>query len=446
MPTCSQAKIITNLESDINKRANILINRDAELTTLTRIEKINQKSQRNYEQKRSNLECQNCAHQAKANLTERRGSIQLKSSRKLPTIINNNATNTNNVFLARRDSVPVNFLFNSTYRNKSGGQQTTRLSPTKNNATHKNNTPPNDYEDHEDAPTPSTNSSWYSSNSDNCVARNNEENEESCVQPEFIKRNPSNIFSSLPRLALEIEQIDDSCSDNTNSHDDYIRDKKRFSITGAKRLLALASIRPSRTFHKELTPEEAEILKRYFEILKPKVNMGLNLDGDENSSDTDKQQKAIELPIFYDSTKISYDTFSCLEMFLTEYKTEITSGKFQIEYNPPGYAGFVLKNKETDTVIEFPLHVHDTFVALAMSNNGNPNFDENHILKSINWNDTRHILAPKKFRRKQSKTFETKKFVPSVNIESIRDLSRIVRIVVEPKLLKKVTESGLDMR
>ena len=39
----------------------------------------------------------------------------------------------------------------------------------------------------------------------------------------------------------------------------------------AKRLLALASIRPSATFHKQMTPDEILILKKYYEILKPKA-------------------------------------------------------------------------------------------------------------------------------------------------------------------------------
>ena len=460
MPTCSQAKIISNLEYDISKRVISIINREQELTTVTRIDKNNSKTQQR-RNSRTNVECQYCATKPlnDANYYRRRASFHAKNNHKLPAITNTantNNNNNNNGFIARRDSVPINFLFNSNYRNKSADTRVAagyaRNSPTK--GTHRN-TPPEDLDnDHDNS---ETNSSWCSSGSDNYIPRvnNNSDQEASDREPvpqiEYTKRyNNTTIFSCLPKLALEMELIDDSQSDNTSSNDDENNksEKRHFSISGAKRLLALASIRPSRTFHKELTIEEAEILKKYYEIIKPKINTN-TIDSEIYNQNLEKQ-KLIETPILYNSGKINYDTFSCLEMFLTEYKSEITSGKYQIEYNSSGYNGFILKNVETESIVEFPPNVHDTFVALAISINssGNPNLDENHILASINWNDTRHILAPKKARSKKSpKSNEAKKLnLPTVNLDAIKELSRMLRSVVEPKLLKKVTESGMDVR
>jgi hypothetical protein len=452
MPTCSQAKIISNLEFDINKRVYNITNRDQEITSISRLENpvktYRDYPLRNHDQYQ-NRECQNCVqpHNKLAANSRRTlvkqlnqfshdeihgvSSYNLKANKKLPAI--------NNVFIARRDSVPINFLYNSNFRNKSGGQS--RLSPTK---VVRKPTPVTDHEDNE--ANSDANSSWLSSGSDNYVTEQHQQQQ----QTEPVKRYTSNIYSHLPKLAFEIEHIDDTSSDHTNSNEDEAQftEKRRFSITGAKRLLALASIRPSKTFHKELTIEEAEILKKYYDIIKPKVQITVSqLENDEFSAE---KAKIIEIPILYDSAKINYDTFSCLEMFLTEYKSEITSGKFNIEYNLPGYHGFILKNSETDTIVQFPAHVHDTFVALAISINahGNSTLDENHILKSINWNDTRHILAPKPTKRKNSKTNNDtfKKNIPSVSIDAIKELSRIVRTIVEPKLLKKVSNNGIDMR
>lgn len=238
-------------------------------------------------------------------------------------------------------------------------------------------------------------------------------------------------------------------------------ERKKHSVINAKRLLAIASIRPSKTFHKEITPEESNLLKKYYEILRPRFRRSSNSDIESNTQPVLMQTKAdSQVPILFESSKLNVESMRSLEVFLSEHKEAISSGKFVIEFDTSGFHNcFVLKNKENNSVVRLPENTHDTFVALAMSRNSkkNSNLSEEQILKSINWNDSSAVFNSKTNANSKPPKYQSGKILSlrsndrfscsssSITLDSIRSLSSIVSSIVEPNLLTRMVENTVDL-
>ncbi len=112
--------------------------------------------------------------------------------------------------------------------------------------------------------------------------------------------NGGGYFTTFPKIALQVDHSSQPLPNNNNNinkltatlsatntnngellidnddmmlNEDNLNMERRISINQAKRLLALASIRPSKTFHKTMTQEEIEVLRKYYDIIKPKVSL-----------------------------------------------------------------------------------------------------------------------------------------------------------------------------
>lgn len=223
----------------------------------------------------------------------------------------------------------------------------------------------------------------------------------------LLNQNQNILSTNFPRIALEIESIDNEIQalDQKTNHVNLFNIKSNsysnksqeplnspnhhrdlYSLN-AKRLLALASIRPSLTFHKSMSPEEISILKKYYQLLKPKIPQ----QNDNASKDLD----IVQPTIMYDTAKINLTSLHSLKTFLDKHKKEIASGEEQIEYdenNDGAPAGFVLKNVEKDLCTKFPTETNDAFFALAVMNETNDKAEtkmaEANLYRVLNWNDT----------------------------------------------------------
>lgn len=170
-----------------------------------------------------------------------------------------------------------------------------------------------------------------------------------------------------------------SSSDHSADPNAYL---KRLSLQQAKRLLALASIRPSKTFHKSMTEEEIEVLKKYYELIKPKVNTNSNT----NSLDAEKYSEPY-LPIVYDTAKVKFTSLQLLKDFIEKNKKDIDSNVYKIEYEN----GFLLKSQQDDVAsIKFPSEINDAMFALTItaSDKETSRLGEANLYRIINWNDT----------------------------------------------------------
>lgn len=316
--------------------------------------------------------------------------------------------------------------------------------------------------------------------------------------------NQTSLKTSFPKLAVEVESVNsDTNKNNINQEDPIILtckstntfkslklDSKRSESQSlnAKRLLALASIRPSVTFHKQMTAEEILILKKYYEILKPKAPV------------VQESAKDIELlpTLTYDTTKISYMNLQVLKSFLETHKKAIEKGEYIIEYdinNDGAPSSFVLKAVETETVTKFPPETNDAFFAFTIMNEVSDKSEtklaEANLFRILNWNDTsaltekviiHFLLIPDShfrfrtyyfitFKITKKPSLQTKLVVDSLqssatvsltstsssstsstsnssvlSFDYIKSLSSLVGTIVPSKLSKQLKSQSIDIR
>jgi hypothetical protein len=293
-------------------------------------------------------------------------------------------------------------------------------------------------------------------------------------------------------------------------NEDNLNMERRISINQAKRLLALASIRPSKTFHKTMTQEEIEVLRKYYDIIKPKVsltasssNVNGGLSHQTNQQSELEKEYASQPPIVYDTTKVNLLSLHNLKHFIETYKKDIESGMYTIDYDSlSDPKGFVLKPNQhmnsTLNTIKFPNELNDTFFALAVVTGASSSqsssspigsaslssiekessirLGEANLYRIVNWNDTtisslsHHQTKLSPIKRKMSngsnndeKHQNTKSLFSSasssnysqsigsptsstLSFEYIKSLSSLVNSILEPKLLNKLNYTGVDIR
>jgi hypothetical protein len=478
MPTCSQAKIINNLETDLHKRLYSLTNQEIDLNLNASLEYQTIPPRVTVEYfRRHQLGAPYGEPNRSRRLSSRRPSyrsnraddeslfaqIQANLSKKLPSISADCSP-------IKKDKVSKKFVPSTPQRKKSDViinlNSSIRKSPLSDNDENYSTTRMNSdgystnswsISSETGSPKNSEHISLYKTTRTNMRFEQpvKEEREQSGKTREATRRssliNNLTAFNTLPKLALEIEAIENMetddyhVDDSTTENQNDLLNKRRDSVNAVKRLLSLASIRPSKTFHKEITKKETEVLKRYYEVLKPRSSITTSAKNDKSSLEKNQND---QIPILYDSAKINFESLNQLEMFLNEHKTAICEGKLVIEYNVPGYNGFVLKDQQTEEIFKFPQNSYDTFVALVISKSsrGNVNLDENHILQSVNWNDRTSV-----FPRKLSKTDKlskkaTKPIESPVNLDTIKSMCDLVSSTVDLKLTKQVIHNGMDLR
>ena len=293
-------------------------------------------------------------------------------------------------------------------------------------------------------------------------------------------------------------------------------EQRRMSINQAKRLLALASIRPSKTFHKTMTQEEIQVLRKYYDIIKPKVMMSNNAQTQQQQQHLNQlseleKEYASQAPIIYDTTKVNLLSLHNLKNFIETYKKDIESGMYVIDYDSlSDPKGFVLKptinNGNTDSTnnnsnlstIKFPNELNDTFFALAVvtgNSSGSQSssspigsaslssinavdkessvrLGEANLFRIVNWNDTTMTNTNIKTRKSSNvninvnnNLFSTSTVSSSsssnqlnvnnnnisptsstLSFEYIKSLSSLVNSILEPKLLTKLSYTGVDIR
>lgn len=274
--------------------------------------------------------------------------------------------------------------------------------------------------------------------------------------------------------------LDTNEEDGVNNPSSNGSTTRKISIDQAKRLLALASIRPSKTFHKSMTDEEIEILKKYYELIKPKVsvsNQGAN-------SDPDRERYENSPPVVYNTARVNSLTLVNLKNFLDQYKKDLDSGTFSLEFDQTseesvkqGTNGhFVLKNASSNSIIRFPDDLNDALVAFAITtaDKESRTLGEANLFRIVNWNDA--SVRPSgnskttTNQRKQEATgtiedclttsnvlhniFQPTTQLPSnstspnsstLSFEYIKNLSNLISSILEPKLAKQLSYTGVDI-
>ena len=98
-----------------------------------------------------------------------------------------------------------------------------------------------------------------------------------------------------------------------------------------------------------MTQEEIEVLRKYYDIIKPKVSSSSanNLNGASshlNQLNELEKEYASQAPIVYDTTKVNLVSLHNLKHFIDTYKKDIDSGMYVIDYDSlSDPKGFVLK-------------------------------------------------------------------------------------------------------
>jgi hypothetical protein len=330
----------------------------------------------------------------------------------------------------------------------------------------------------------------------------------------YSNHNLSSYFSNFPKLALEVEAIEQYSNslanmqqatntnlDNNNNnllnsdidlgylYSDSLNNQKKFSVNQAKRLLALASIRPSKTFHKTMTDEEVLILKKYYDEIKPKPSNGNNNNSQNGMSQFEIEKAKYEAypPIVYDTAKVDFSSLNKLKNFISLHKKEIDEGIYCIDYDMTTEPkGFVLKDvKSNESVIKIPNELNDSFLALAAANSPDKEsqlMNEANLFRIVNWNDTIvagssnlndiQLSSTKKSSKNKLSKINSNADLNTNNIllssssstssssnlnrssspsstlsfDYIKNLSNLVSSILEPKLLKQLTYTGVDVR
>ncbi|CAF0708858.1 unnamed protein product [Brachionus calyciflorus] len=479
MPTCSQAKIITNLESDIHKKLCKLVNYSEQNYTeyskddgeLTRISFLNGQNKKPSNQIRKSQslrkfrtindfkmiqEHQKMIHHQQPftnsilNIQPKRLDDSMTDLKKLP-------------YLERKDSVPVNFLYNSHYRGRNSLLiNQIKIAPSRPEISKNVGSDGEEYEIN-------TNSSRSNSDKSSISENNNYiqipiQKRQSLESNQFIqsdsrrnslveesyeglrRRNSlKNQLSYFPKLALEVESIETENS-------------KKSSLDQTKRLLALASIRPSKTFHKSMTEQEIEVLKKYYEIIKPKVS----LVNQQNQNEMENLKLETMPPLVYNTAKVNSSSLESVRSFLSTYQKDLELGLYKINYDPNNDPKcFVLKNKLDESIVKFPEELNDTFFALAASttDRDRQSLGEANLYRIVNWNDTsvtsiennnvrrnsKNILRNNQIERTNNENSKESPHSSSVSFDYIKNLTNLVSTAIEPKFLNQLTLSGVDV-
>ncbi len=167
---------------------------------------------------------------------------------------------------------------------------------------------------------------------------------------------------------------------------------RKISLEQAKRLLAIASIRPSKTFHKLMTEEEMDALTKYYNLIKPKASVTSQAAANAAAQQAaENARSASHVPITYQSSKVNLSSLRNLQSFIDTYKKEIDSGRLTVDYDlASDPKGFVLKDQTDQSVIKFPQELNDSFFALAVTHGDQENktLSEANLYRIVNWNDT----------------------------------------------------------
>lgn len=479
MPTCSQAKIITNLESDIHKKLfkisqssepNLTEYSKDDIGTSTVLNPIQKNNQGNLFPRSNSLRKFRTINDFKM---MREHQNMINSQIFTNSVLNYQSRGRNYIdlnlelkkltFVDRRESVPVNFMYNSHYR----GRNPLAINQMKNNFVKQKLNEQIISDDEETDSPPSSNRSGNSEQSStasiDCNYMANTQNKRpsadmhEIVDPRqnntnedvaFLKRRDSETrsiclkgqLSYFPKLALEFDSLR---SEKEN----------QISLSQAKRLLTLASIRPSKTFHKSMSEKEIEILKKYYDSTKPRVS----INNQFNQNDTNNLKLVNSSPLVYNTAKVNSSSLESVRSFLSTYQKDLESGLYKLDYdgiNDPKC--FVLKNKLDESVLKFPEELNDTFFALAATttDRDRQNLSEANLFRIVNWNEASVTSIDPVNRKITRSSFGHQNIVDSVkesptsstiSFEGIKNLTNLVSNVIEPKLLNNLTISGVDV-
>lgn len=554
MPTCSQAKIITNLETDIHKRnykfssqqqnenqQNIL-NGNFSDVEITKISVLGSESSRVYSQtlqsyaKQASAKHESVYSNPKLNQIRKNKSFNDYSTMKMiqehqqlfmqGNLARNSRFKPRRISIeeidlqqqpssrrhqisfgdctSRKESVPVNFLYNSSYRTagrNSISNNQLKINSLRSELNIKMGSDGEDYEENTSTCSDLNNSDKSSisltenlpkpvlthrksidytqflplRSKRNSIEDSKTERENMRKLNSLSHNNLSGYFSNFPKLALEVETMGNNGQQNDQMNENLTQnqieeqvnqaenlDARKMSIDHAKRLLALASIRPSKTFHKTMTEQEIEVLKKYYDIIKPKVALTTQISNP--ASELEKERYESMTPIVYNSAKVNSSSLQNVKNFIDSYKKDIESGLYSIEYdavNDP--KGFLLRSKLDDSVIKFPNDINDTFFALAITTGDKESqrLGEANLFRTVNWNDTsvpslssNSVKIPKLSLKANltARVDNQSNYVPSsptsstISFEYIKSLTCLVNSVVDNKLVKQLTNSAVDVR
>ena len=240
--------------------------------------------------------------------------------------------------------------------------------------------------------------------------------------------------------------------------------------------------------------------------MKPKASNGSTSSSAAEAAEREKYQNSP--PIVYNTAKINSLTLINLKNLLEQYKKELDSGVYSLEFDQTseesmreGTTGrFVLKrtpspptttSSPTDStadMIRFPDDLNDALVAFAVNTGDRESrtLGEANLFRIINWNDTSTVTAatnqvksaaaaaaakrdkltstsdePKSTNAKSATSSQTTAAVnlqsnsssssstspnsSTLSFEYIRNLSSLINSILEPKIVKQLTYTGVDV-
>ena len=238
--------------------------------------------------------------------------------------------------------------------------------------------------------------------------------------------------------------------------------------------------------------------------MKPKASNGSTSSSAAEAAEREKYQNSP--PVVYNTAKINSLTLINLKNLLEQYKKELDSGVYSLEFDQTseesmreGTTGrFVLKrtpspptttSSPTDStadMIRFPDDLNDALVAFAVNTGDRESrtLGEANLFRIINWNDTSTVTAatnqvksgataakrdkltstsdePKSTNAKSATSSQTTAAVnlqsnsssssstspnsSTLSFEYIRNLSSLINSILEPKIVKQLTYTGVDV-
>ncbi|CAF2468341.1 unnamed protein product [Rotaria sp. Silwood2] len=151
---------------------------------------------------------------------------------------------------------------------------------------------------------------------------------------------------------------------NDNGDDDNLKRERRPSLLNenARRLLILGTIRPSKTFYKNLSDADADHLMEYFRRMK---NTHQKMTSDEIHQELTTKFVEYKPKIFFDSASVTKSQVVSIEKIIEEYADKIRTNKaeFVKVENPMRFVIKQIDNDKPLTII--PREYNDCFITLV---------------------------------------------------------------------------------
>ncbi|CAF1603823.1 unnamed protein product [Rotaria magnacalcarata] len=181
-------------------------------------------------------------------------------------------------------------------------------------------------------------------------------------QSKQIKKYPTPV--SADENTTSESDVDQGDDDNDDNNNDDSKHERRSSLLNenARRLLILGTIRPSKTFYKNLSDADADHLMEYFRKMKTSHQ---RLTSEEIHQELSTKFVEYKPKIFFDSASVTKHQVTDIEKIVEQYADKIRTQKAEFARldNPMRFVIRQLDNDKPLTII--PREYNDCFITLV---------------------------------------------------------------------------------